>query len=318
MLKYISTRIVTGIVLVWVTMTLIFLMLQAVPGDPAVQILGGGNTEISPEALASVRESLGLDRPAWVQYFVFLGSVFTGNFGDSYVYAQPVVDLIGPRLQVTLEIAILAVVLGTVIGMLFGAWAARAKGVTDTVISGVLSAFISVPVYVIGALFVLLFALTWHVLPSGGFTSILSHPGLHFARLILPVVVLSLPIAAVVGRMTRSSVIDNLEQDWVRTARSWGQTPAGVFNKHVLRNSLTAVAAVVGIEAGSLIGSTVLVERIFNLPGVGSLLIDSVTARDYPVVQSIVVVLCICFIILSLVVEIIYGLLDPRIRRAAL
>ncbi|MCQ9386606.1 ABC transporter permease [Brevibacterium moorei] len=318
MIRYIGIRIVTGIVLVWVTMTLIFLMLQAVPGDPAVQILGGGNTEISPEALAAVRESLGLDRPVWVQYFAFLGSVFTGNFGESYVYAQPVVDLIGPRLQVTLEIAIFALILGTIVGVALGAWAARSKGAIDTIVSGFLSVLTSVPVYVVGALFVLLFALTWHLLPSGGFTSIASNPGTHFARLILPVVALSLPIAAVVGRMTRSQVMENLEQDWVRTARSWGQTRAGVFNKHVLRNSLTSVAAIVGLEAGSLIGSTVLVERIFNLPGVGSLLIDSVTARDYPVVQSIVVVLCICFIILSLVVEIVYGLLDPRIRRAAL
>lgn len=317
MLKYLAIRIGAGVVLVWVAMTLIFLMLQTIPGDPAIQILGGGGGDIRPEALERVRSELGLDRPVLEQYGSFVLGVLTGNFGNSFAYSMPVADLIGPRLQVTFEIGALALILGTAVGIALGAIAARRRGVTDSIITAVLSVFISVPVYVVGAVLVLVFALLFHVLPSGGFTSIAEAPGRHFQQLVLPVIALLLPVAAVVGRMARSSVLENAQQDWVRTARSWGVPNNEVFNRHVLRNSLTSVATVVGLQAGTLIGSTVLIERIFNLPGVGTLLIEAVTARDYPVVQSVVVVLSICFIALSVLVDIAYGILDPRVRRKA-
>lgn len=318
MLRYLAIRVGAGLVLIWVAMTLIFVMLQAIPGDPAIQILGGGGGDISPQALERVRTELGLDRPVIEQYGSFVFGVITGDFGNSFAYSIPVADLIGPRLQVTFEIGALALVLGTAVGLALGAFAARHRGAADSIVTAVLSVFISVPVYVVGALLVLVFALLIPILPSGGFTSIAVAPGEHFQQLVLPVIALSLPVAAVVGRMARSAVLENAQQDWVRTARSWGVSSSEVFNSHVLRNSLTSVATVVGLEAGTLIGSTVLIERIFNLPGVGTLLIEAVTDRDYPVVQSVVVVLSICFIVLSVLVDIAYGALDPRVRRKAL
>lgn len=317
MLIYVLRRILTGLILLWISITIIFLMLQSVPGDPAYQILAGGDSDPTPQQVENLRQQLGLDRPVWEQYVSYLAGIVTFDFGTSFVFNTPVSTLLGPRLEVTLEIAVYALILGTIVGTLIGAAAARARGTVDTVLSAVLSVGISIPVYVVGAVLVLIFSLTMGWLPAGGFTSISSEPVEHFRRLVLPVITLSIPVTSVVGRMARSSVLENIQQDWVRTSRSWGHGPHEVFNRHVLRNSMTSVVSVTGLEAGALIGSTVLVERIFNLPGIGSLLIDAVGDRDYPVVQAVVIVVCVAFIVLNIIVDLAYGFLDPRVRKKA-
>lgn len=315
MTSFILKRLATGVVLVWIVLTLIFLMLQAVPGDPAMQLLtGAGGGAVSPEAIAVMRERLGLDLPVLQQYWNYLSGVFTGDLGTAFRDGREVAAMIIERLPRTLELVLLAVFFALLIGIPLGSVAARRGGWADSTISIFTSIGMSVPVYIIGTVFVLYLSIRLGWFPSGGFQSITDDVVGHVARLALPAVTLSLGIISIVSRMARSAVLENLRQDWVRTARSWGIGERKVFNKYVLRNSLTPVATVTGLQIGSLLGGTVLVEQIFNWPGLSSLLIDAVVARDYPVVQGIVIILSVIFILLNLLVDILYGYLDPRVR----
>lgn len=315
MTSFILKRLATGVVLVWIVLTLIFIMLQTVPGDPAVQLLtGAGGGAVSPEAVEAMRAQLGLDLPVWQQYWNYLTGVFTGDLGTSFSDGREVSAMILERLPRTLELVLLAVLLALLIGIPLGSLAARRGGLTDSTISVLTSIGMSVPVYIIGTIFVLYLSIYLGWFPSGGFREINEDFIGHFTRLILPAVALSLGIISIVSRMTRSAVLENLQQDWVRTARSWGLGEKKVFNKYVLRNSMTPVATVTGLQVGSLLGGTVLIEQVFIWPGLSSLLIESVVARDFPVVQGIVIVLSVVFILINLFVDILYGYLDPRVR----
>jgi peptide/nickel transport system permease protein len=315
MTSFILKRLATGVILVWIVLTLIFLMLQAVPGDPAVQLLtGAGGGAVSPEAVEAMRQRLGLDLPVLQQYWNYLTGVLTGDLGTAFRDGREVSTMILERLPRTLELVLLAVLLALLIGIPLGSIAARKGGWADSTISVLTSVGMSVPVYIIGTIFVLVFAIKLGWFPSGGFRPITEDPVGHIVRLILPAVALSLGIISIVSRMARSAVLENLQQDWVRTARSWGIGKKQVFNKHVLRNSLTPVATVTGLQIGSLLGGTVLIEQVFIWPGLSSLLIEAVVARDYPVVQGIVIILSVIFIVINLLVDILYGYLDPRVR----
>jgi len=315
MTSFILKRLATGVVLVWIVLTLIFVMLQTVPGDPAVQLLtGAGGGAVSPEAVEAMRAQLGLDLPVWQQYWNYLTGVFTGDLGTAFSDGREVSAMILERLPRTLELVLLAVLLALLIGIPLGSLAARRGGLTDSSISVLTSIGMSVPVYIIGTIFVLYLSIYLGWFPSGGFREINEDFIGHFTRLILPAVALSLGIISIVSRMTRSAVLENLQQDWVRTARSWGLGEKKVFNKYVLRNSMTPVATVTGLQIGSLLGGTVLIEQVFIWPGLSSLLIESVVARDFPVVQGIVIVLSVVFILINLFVDILYGYLDPRVR----
>lgn len=315
MTSFILKRLATGVVLVWIVLTLIFVMLQTVPGDPAVQLLtGAGGGAVSPEAVEAMRAQLGLDLPVWQQYWNYLTGVFTGDLGTAFSDGREVSAMILERLPRTLELVLLAVLLALLIGIPLGSLAARRGGLTDSTISVLTSIGMSVPVYIIGTIFVLYLSIYLGWFPSGGFREMNEDFIGHFTRLILPAVALSLGIISIVSRMTRSAVLENLQQDWVRTARSWGLGEKKVFNKYVLRNSMTPVATVTGLQIGSLLGGTVLIEQVFIWPGLSSLLIESVVARDFPVVQGIVIVLSVVFILINLFVDILYGYLDPRVR----
>ncbi len=315
MTSFILKRLATGVILVWIVLTLIFLMLQAVPGDPAVQLLtGAGGGAVSPEAVEATRQRLGLDLPVLQQYWNYLTGVVTGDLGTAFRDGREVSTMILERLPRTLELVLLAVLLALLIGIPLGSMAARKGGWADSTISVLTSVGMSVPVYIIGTIFVLVFAINLGWFPSGGFRPITEDPVGHLTRLILPAVALSLGIISIVSRMARSAVLENLQQDWVRTARSWGIGKKQVFNKYVLRNSLTPVATVTGLQIGSLLGGTVLIEQVFIWPGLSSLLIEAVVARDYPVVQGIVIILSVIFIVINLLVDILYGYLDPRVR----
>lgn len=315
MVTYIFQRFATGIVLVLIVLTLIFLMLHAVPGDPAMLLLAGyGGAEVSEQALNEVREQLGLNQPMLTQFWNYLTGVVRGDLGVSFNNGAPVTELIASRLPNTLELVLLAVVIALAIGIPLGALAARKGGAIDSVISMLTSFGMSVPVYVVGAVFVLIFALTLGWFPAGGYKDPATDLGGHLVRLVLPAFALALGISSIIARMTRSAILENYRQDWVRTARSWGIGERVVFRKHVLRNSLTPVATVTALQIGTLLGGTVLVERIFNWPGLSALLIDSVIARDYPIVQGIVITLSAIFILINILVDVLYGYLDPRAR----
>lgn len=315
MTSYVLKRLAIGVLLVWVVLTLIFFMLHAVPGDPARQLLvGSGGGTVTDEAVEAMRQRLGLDLPLLQQYWNYLSGIFTGHLGTSFEDGRTVTSIIGKNLPRTLELVLLAVVLALLIGIPLGSLAARKGGWIDSVVSVGTSLGMSIPVYIIGTIFVLFLSIQWGLFPSGGFRSIGNDFAGHVARLILPAVALSLGIISIVARMARSSVLENVRQDWVRTARSWGLKERTVSRKYVLRNSMTPIATVTGLQIGSLLGGTVLVEKVFNWPGLSSVLIDAVIARDYPVVQGIVITLSIIFIVINLLVDVLYGYLDPRVR----
>lgn len=318
MASLILKRLATGVLLVWVVLTLIFLMLQLVPGDPAVQLLtGSGGGAVSPEAVERMRTQLGLDLPIFQQYFNYLGGIITGDLGTSFQDGREVTSTILSTLPRTLELVLLAVVFGLVVGIPLGSLAARKGGWIDSAVSVLTSIGMSVPVFIIGTVFVLVLSIQLGWFPSGGYRTLTNDFGGHLARVILPAVTLAIGIISIVARMTRSAVLENLQQDWVRTARSWGLGKERVFRSHVLRNSVTPVATVTGLQIGSLLGGSVLVEQVFNWPGLSSLLINAVIDRDYPVVQGVVIVLSVIFILINLLVDILYGYLDPRVRTAS-
>jgi len=317
MTRFVLNRLLLGVVLLWLVVTVVFLALHAVPGDPAAILLGSeGSGAVTPEALARVRSQLGLDKPILVQYSDYLAGLARLDFGTSFRSSDiEVLSYIGDRLPKTLELVLMAALIAVVVGIPTGALAARIGGLADTVISSLTTLGVSMPVYVIGTVFVLVFSLQMGWFPAGGYTAIEANPSAHFMRLVLPAIALSFGITSVVARMTRSAVLETVAQDWVRTARSQGLPRAVVFRRHVIRNSLNPVVTTLGLEIGSLLGSTVLIERVFTWPGMGSLLVDSVNARDYPVVQGIVIVIAALFILINLIVDILYGVLDPRARR---
>lgn len=315
MLRFVLRRSAIGVVLIWIVLSLIFLALHLVPGDPATLLLSGASGSApSPEAVARVRNNLGLDRSLAAQYGSYLGGMLHGNLGASFRDGSAVSGLIAGRLLNTLELVFGAAVIAAIVGVPLGALAARGGRVADAAVSGLTTLGIAVPVYVVGTLFVLYFALHLRWLPAGGFVPFSEDAGGHLLRIIMPTVAIALSFTSVIARMTRSSVLEMAGQDWVRTARSVGLRRGPVFRKHVLRNSLNPVATSFGLEVGTLIGSTVLIERVFNWPGLGSLLIDSVLQRDYPVVQGIVIVVSMLFILINILVDISYAFLDPRVR----
>lgn len=317
MVVFVAKRLAMGAGLVLLVLTLIFSALHFVPGDPAVLLLSTGDGGApSPEAVERVREQLGLDQPLIMQYLHFLGGVFTGDLGQSFRTSQPVLQEIGARLPRTLQLVGFATILSIVIGLALGAVAARRGGWVDTLVTALSSIGVALPVFVFGAVLILLFSIKLGWFPAGGYVEFAKDPVQALKSLTLPAIALAVGFSAQIARMTRSSILEVQGQDWVRTATSIGLKPFKVFRKHVLRNSLTPVVTVVGIGFGTLLGSTVLVERVFNYPGLSSLLVDGVSNRDYPVVQGIVIVIALLFIVINIVVDLIYGVLDPRVRRS--
>lgn len=315
MLTFVIKRVGLGAILVLLVLTLVFSALHLVPGDPAVLLLSSGDGGApSRAAVESLRTQLGLDQSLLNQYLNFLGGVFEGDLGQSFRTDDAVTGMIFARLPRTLELVLLATLISLVIGIPLGSWAARAGGKVDNVVSMATSFGVAMPVYVLGSIFVLVFSLKLGWFPAGGFVTWAQDPLGHLRVLILPALSLALGFSAVIARMTRSEVFETQNQDWVRTAKSFGLAPSTVFRRHVLRNSLIPVVTIVGLGIGTLLGSTVLAERVFNYPGLSSLLIDSVATRDYPTVQGIVIVIAMLFISITILVDICYGLLDPRVR----
>lgn len=318
MFMFALRRTGVGLVQIFVALSVIFLAVRAVPGDPAVVLASGagGNADVNPETLQHIRQSMGLDKPLLVQYLDYLKGVLVGDLGHSFQDNSSVASTLAQRLPNTVEIVVLGALLGILVGVAIGSWVGRGRHLVQLVGAGMISLGISVPVYILGSLLVLVFALNLGWFPTGGYADLATDVTGHLQRLVLPSVALSAAFAAVVARMTASSVREVARQDWVRTARSVGLGPRRVFRQDVLRNALNPVVTVVGLQLGSLLGGTVLVERIFNWPGIGSLLVNAIAQRDYPVVQGVVVTVSIIFIAINIVVDVAYGLLDPRVGKA--
>ncbi|MFC0409857.1 ABC transporter permease [Roseomonas elaeocarpi] len=310
-------RIGVSLVLVWVVATIVFMALHLVPGDPAELLLSSGGVAPDPAAVEELRDRLGLNRPILSQYASFLEGLAQGDLGTSLVDDYPVAQEIALRLPRTLEIILAGTILSVVVAMPAGIFAALNRGgVFDKVASWVAAVLLAIPVFVVGTLLVLILAQQLRVMPAGGYVPLLQNPTQHFVLLSLPALAIAKGLAAVVYRMTRASVLDALSRDYVRTARAKGLTPMRVLLRHVVRNAMNPVLTVLGLQMGALLGGTVLVEYVFNWPGLSTPLLRAVEGRDYPMVVGIVLTISALFLLLNLVMELLYAALDPRIRNA--
>lgn len=306
-----------SIALVWVVITIVFLAIRLVPGNPAELLLSQGGVPPDPEAVAALDKQLGLDQPLAVQYAESLGRLMHGNLGNSMQDGTPVAAEIWVRLPRTLELIAAAAVIALVFGVPAGLLAAlRRGGLFDLALSDVSAAGLAVPVFVVGTLMVLLLAQTLGWVSAGGYVALSREPLRHFELLLMPASTIALGLFAAVFRMTRTAVLDVSLRDYVRTARAKGVPWPRIVLHHILRNALIPVVTVLALQLGTLLGGTVLVEYVFNYPGLSGMLVDAVNARDYPEVQGIILVISVLFVTLNLAVDLLYAVLDPRIRHA--
>lgn len=314
MLNYALRRILVAIVLVWVVATILFSLLHLIPGDPATLLSSSGGVLPPPEAIEALREQMGLNRPLWEQYSSYLIGIVQGDLGVSFHDGYPIAAEIATRLPRTLELIVIATLLSIAVGLPLGAYAARRHGsMTERILSALASVQLSMPVFVIGTLLILVFAQKLRWTPAGGYVPFLDDPLLHLVHLSMPAFTIAVGLSAIVYRMTRVTVLDTLQVDWVRTARAKGLAPGRVMRRHVVRNSLGPVMTVVGLNVGTLLGSTVLIEYVFNWPGLSGFLVTAVEQRDYPAVQGVVLVISFLFILINLAVDLLYSVLDPRV-----
>lgn len=314
---WLAKRIATSLFLVWVVATVVFLTLHMVPGDPAELLLSSGGAMPDAFAVAELREKLGLDRPILTQYTEFLVRLTRFDLGRSLVDDYPVADEILLRLPRTLELILAGTLMAVVIALPAGTYAAvKAGGAFDRWASATAAVLQALPVFVLGTLLILVLAQWLRWMPAGGYVPLAQDPGRHFLLLLLPAVAVAKGLAATVFRMARASVLDQLSRDHVRTARAKGLTPGRVLRKHVVRNAMIPVTTVLGLQMGTLLGGTVLVEFVFNWPGLSTPLLRAVEGRDYPMVVGIVLTVSGLFLLINLVMDLLYAVLDPRITRS--
>lgn len=312
MLFYLFRRIVSVIPVVLIVGVLVFLMLRLTPGDPAAVIAGNS---ASDQDIAQIRTKLGLDKPIATQFFIWAGDMARGNFGESFFYKKSVASLIEDRLEPTLALALMTIVLATVISVPLGTLAAYRQGSwIDRVVMGFSVLGFSIPVFVIGYLLIYVFAVKLAWFPVQGYQRLADGFGGFIYRLILPSVTLAIIYIALLARMTRTSVLEVLNEDYVRTARAKGLPPVKVLVRHALRNAAVPIVTVIGISIALLIGGVVVTESVFNIPGLGRLTVDAVLARDYPTVQTVVLLFSLAYVLINLVIDLLYMVLDPRIR----
>ncbi|HVL24678.1 MAG TPA: ABC transporter permease [Thermomicrobiales bacterium] len=314
MLKFIIRRVLLMIPILLGVSLVTFIIVRSIPGDP-VRVLLGADARSTPEQIANIRAAYGLDQPLPVQYLKWLQHVVTGDLGKSLRTGRPLTTELQLRLPVTAQLAAFAAIIGLIPAMLFGVLAALKRNsrldymTTLTALLG-----ISVPNFFLATLLVLLFSYKLRWLPNVGYKPFLEDPLGNLQLMILPAISLGLPFMAIIMRFTRSAVLEVLGQEYVRVARAKGLPQARVILRHVLPNAGIPVLTVAGIQVAALLGGTVIVEQIFALPGVGRYIYEAIANRDYPVVQSVTLVMATIFVLVSLVVDILYAVLDPRLR----
>jgi peptide/nickel transport system permease protein len=304
MLTYIGRRVLVAIPTLIGAATVSFLLMRLIPGDPA-RVIAGVNA--TPEDVARIRHQLGLDQPGWLQYLDFIGNLFRLNLGISARTGQPVLDEITSRLPYTIELAVISVAVAVVIGITMGVVAAtRHNTVLDVVISSFAVLGVSIPVFWTGLLLIILFAVDLHMLPAAG----AAQP----TGFVLPSLTLALFSVGFIARHTRGAMLEVMRLDYVRTARAKGAARGTVLVKHALRNALLPIVTVIGLQFGQLLGGAILTETIYSWPGIGRLLTDSISSRDYATVQGTVFIFAVALIIVNLLTDLTYAYVDPRIR----
>lgn len=314
MKKYIGIRLASLIPTLFGVSVVIFLLLRLTPGDPAMVMLG---SDVTAEALEAVRRDLGHDQPLPVQYVLWLGRAVRGDLGESLFLRRPVLQAIGDRFGATALLTGAALALSTALGIAAGVLAATRRGGWVDVGSMMLSlAGVSMPVFWLGLVLIVVFSLQFRWLPPSGMYPPSGERELtDLARhLMLPAVTLALPSMAIVARLTRSTMLEVLHNDYVRTARAKGLAERLVITRHALRNALIPVVTVIGLQVGTLLGGAVLVEAVFSWPGLGSLMLAAIANRDFPLVQGVTLFVAVIFGLVNLAVDLSYAVLDPRVR----
>jgi peptide/nickel transport system permease protein len=316
--RYILRRLITAIPVIVLVSVLTFVGQQLIPGDPLFTILGANEVEAleaSPEQLEALRKEYGLDQPVLVQYGKYAWRTLQGDFGRSFRTRKPVTEAIGERLSVTLQLSIVTFVLNILISVPLGVLAALNRGTkidlfaTSWAVLGV-----ATPGFWVAILLIIVFSVQLGWLPAAGWVSPLDDPIEGIRHMILPVLALGLFGSATIMRQTRSSLLEVMRQDYITTARAKGLTGQRVVVRHALKNSLIPVVTLLSLSLAGLLGGTVLIERVFAIPGVGRLALDATTGRDYPVIQAIVLMSAVAIVLANLIADIAYGYLDPRIR----
>ncbi|EIM74750.1 binding-protein-dependent transport systems inner membrane component [Nitratireductor aquibiodomus RA22] len=312
MFSYVIKRAVATLPVMAMVAVVVFAMLRLTPGDPAAILAGD---DASGAQLEAIRRSMGLDQPIMVQLYVWMKQLAQGDLGVSLLSGTPVLEMIGGRIGPTLSLAVLTILLTIVVAIPMGVVAARNPGrlLDRTVMTFSVLGF-SIPTFVIGYLLIYAMALKLGWFPVQGYSSVDKGLWPFFQRLVLPTLALSGIYIALVARMTRSSVIDVMGEDFIRTARAKGAKETSVLLRHALRNAAVPIVTVIGIGVASLITGVVVTESVFNLPGLGRLVVEAVLARDYPVIQGLILLFSFTYVLINLAVDILYTVFDPRIR----
>lgn len=314
MVQYVLRRLVIAIpTLVGVTIV-VFLMVHLIPGN-IVQIMLGTRTNVSASQLHQLYRLYGINSPLYVQYWLWFSGLLHGNLGFSLRSGLPITSLIGPAFAVTAELALGALILAVVVAIPLGMVAAlHQRGILDWTARGFALMGLAIPNFWLGTLLVLATAVYLPTFSDFNYISLFQQPLGNLRDMLFPMVALALSLMAIIMRMTRATVLDALQRDHVRTAYAKGLTPLMVNTRHVLRNSLIPITTIVGLQLGYLLGGAIVVENVFSLPGMGQLVVNAINERDYPVVQSTVLVIAVVFVLVNLVVDISYGFINPTIR----
>jgi len=304
MIRYISLRLLFAVPALWLIVTMVFLLAHVVPGDPIEQMLGEG---ARAEDLQQLRHALGLDVPIATQYARYLTGVVRGDLGESFRFHEPVTRIVLDHYPATLELALVALFISAAISIPAGLLAAehRATG-TDRAIGVFTLLGLSIPNFALGPVLILLFSVILGWLPVSG----RGNP----AHLVLPAITLGAALAAILTRMVRTSVIEELSSDYVRTARAKGLSPAAVLFHHAFRNALIPILTILGLQFGTLLAGTIVTETIFSWPGIGRLTVQAIGARDYPLLQGCILLIAVSYVLVNLLTDFICGLVDPRVR----
>lgn len=306
MISYLLRLILSLVLVTWVVSSLVFLLIHLVPGDPVAVMLGDWASPADEQAL---RQQLGLDKPLWQQYGLYFAGLVQFDFGQSLFFQQPVADLLIERLPMTAYLAVMAMLIAILIAFPLGMWAAlRAGQWPDYAAMTIALVGVSIPNFWLGPMLILLFSIALAWLPVSGADQSWAW--------VLPSLTLGTALAAILARMLRASLLEIFHEDYIRTARAKGLSKARVYGVHALRNALLPVVTILGLQLGTLLGGAVITEVVFDWPGLGQLLVDSIQRRDYPVVQGCILIISVAYITVNALTELVYAGLDPRIRLA--
>jgi peptide/nickel transport system permease protein len=312
MTAYILRRLIMLIPVILIVGIVVFALIHLTPGDPAAVILGD---QATPEAVENLREQLGLNDPLLVQFIHWFGGVLHFDFGESIFMGEPVTRALMDRAQPTILLTIYALIFQIAIGVPAGVISAvKHNSIIDRIVTVVAISGAAIPTFFLGILLILFFAVRLGWLPSGGYTPLLEDPVLHFKKMLMPAFALGFSSSGLLARLVRSSMLDVMREDYVRTAFAKGLPMRFVVIRHALRNALIPALTVIGTSVGALLGGAVVTETVFTIPGMGRLVVQSISRRDYPVIQGAVMVIAMTYVFVNLIVDVLYVYIDPRVR----